>query len=151
MKSVFLLIATGLIVVVNSIAVSPLNRKLEGVWQIQFELSGAGEKKLTFESQPKGNGVIHLLDPAVERVAAMTTQPATWALNSGDRIDVSSQVEVQLGNCCRELGTIIFKGKFETDDLIKGRVIFIAATVDEENFNGYRSTVGTFTATRQPK
>jgi len=40
------------------------------------------------------------------------------------------------------------KGKFDSGNSIKGRAIFIGSTADEENFTGYRSTLGTFTATR---
>jgi hypothetical protein len=48
------------------------------------------------------------------------------------------------------VGTLIFKGTYDGDNSIKGRAIFIASTTDEENFIGYRSDVGTFTATREP-
>jgi hypothetical protein len=43
---------------------------------------------------------------------------------------------------------LIFKGKFASNNSISGKAIFITSTIDEENFNGYRSALGSFTATR---
>jgi len=49
------------------------------------------------------------------------------------------------------MGTLIFKGKFDSTNAMSGRGIFVGSTIDEENFNGFRSTVGSFTATRVVK
>jgi hypothetical protein len=63
-------------------------------------------------------------------------------------VNFSGEVELPLGTCCREIGTSVFKGKFASKNSIAGKVIYIMSTTDEENFNGFRSSLGTFTATR---
>lgn len=121
---------------------------LVGRWRVTFTLSGIGEKHLVFESQAKGSGSFLLLDTEPENKAAAASLPAVWSQTTNDRLGFSGDVELPLGTCCREVGTLIFKGKFDSSDSITGKAIFVGSTIDEENFNGFRSTVGTFTATR---
>ena len=122
---------------------------LVGRWRVKFTLSGIGEKHLVFDAQAKSSGSFLLLDtgPDNKPVAPM---PAAWSQTTNDRVNFSGEVELPLGTCCREIGTVIFKGKFASNNYISGKAIFIASTIDEENFNGYRSMLGTFTATRFP-
>lgn len=119
-----------------------------GRWRVSFTLSGIGENNLVFDSQGKGSGSFLLLGGGPDDKAAAAPLPAVWSLSTNDRVNFSGDVELPLGTCCREIGTLIFKGKFRSSNSIAGKVIFIGSTEDEENFNGYRSTVGTFTATR---
>lgn len=121
-----------------------------GRWRVKFNLSGVGDRTLVFDSQVKGSGSFLLLDdqPNQEKAAPLS---AAWSEITNNRVSFSGEVELQLGPCCREAGTLIFKGKFDSSDSISGRAIFVGSTIDEENFNGFRSTVGTFTATRVPK
>jgi len=121
---------------------------LVGRWRVKFSLSGIGEKNLIFDSETKGVGSVLLLDSGPDNKPAETPLPAVWAQTTNDRVTFSSEVELPLGTCCREIGTLILKGKFNSGSSITGRAIFIASSEDQENFNGYRSTVGTFTATR---
>ncbi|MEO8433475.1 MAG: hypothetical protein ABI596_01155 [Pyrinomonadaceae bacterium] len=121
---------------------------LTGQWRVRFTLSGVGEKNLIFDSQAKGPGSFLLLDTGPDGKAVATPQPAVWSATTNDRVSFSGEVELPLGTCCRETGTLILKGKFNSSNSISGRAIFIGSMIDEENFNGFRSTVGTFTATR---
>jgi hypothetical protein len=124
---------------------------LPGRWRVKFTLGGIGEKNLFFDLQAKGFGTFQLLDagPANKSVAAPL--PAVWSETTNNRISFSGEVEFQLGTCCREMGTLMFKGKFDSTNSISGKAIFVGCTIDEENFNGFRSTVGSFTATREVK
>lgn len=123
-------------------------KDLGGRWRVKFNLSGIGEKNLIFDSQGKGSGSFLLLDTGVDGKPEARPLAAAWSQTTNNRVSVSGEVELPLGTCCREVGTLILKGEFNSNDVIAGKAIFITSTVDEENFNGFRSTVGTFTAAR---
>jgi hypothetical protein len=118
-----------------------------GRWRVKFTLSGVGEKNLVFEAQAKGSGSFLLLDTGPENKPAPDSLPAAWSITTNDRVNFSGEAELPIGHCCRETGTLIFKGKFKQGNLIQGKTLFVGTTEDEENLNGYRSLVGTFTAT----
>ena len=122
--------------------------EVTGKWRVKFNLSGTGEKNLVFDAKAKGSGSFLLLDTGPDNKLVPDPLPAVWSLTTNGRVDFSGQVELPLGTCCRETGTLILKGKFASSKSISGKAIFIASTEDEENFNGFRSTVGTFTAVR---
>ena len=121
---------------------------LVGRWKVKFSLRGAGENNLLFEAKAQGVGSFQLLDTGPDKKPVPESVPSVWSETTYDRISFSGIFELQLGECCRELGTVIFKGKFLSKDSISGKAIYVGSTVDEENFNGYRSTVGDFTAVR---
>lgn len=121
---------------------------LAGRWRVKFTLPGIGEKDLVFESKSQGSGAFLLVDAGTDDRSAPTSLPAAWSQTTNDRVNFSGEVELPIGTCCRETGTLIFKGRFSSDKAISGKAIFVTSTQDEENFNGFRSMVGTFTATR---
>ena len=159
LRPLFTSLVLGLIIVVPGSSFQTTSQpsppaqvsNLAGRWRVKFSLSGIGEKNLLFDAQLKGVGSVLLLDTGPENKSVETPLPALWSQIGNDRVNFLSEVELQLGTCCRETGTLILKGKFDSGNSIKGNAIFIASTEDEENFNGYRSTLGTFTATRMPK
>jgi hypothetical protein len=121
---------------------------LVGRWRVKFNLSGVGEKNLVLDSRGQGSGSFLLLDAGPNDKSGPTLLPAAWSETTNDRVNFSGEVELPIGTCCREIGTLVFKGKFASKNSIAGKVIFIMSTTDEENFNGFRSSLGTFTATR---
>ena len=123
---------------------------LSGRWHVKFNLSGVGEKNLVFDAQAKGSGSFLLLDTAPDGKSVTDPQPAVWSQTTNDRVNFAGEVELPLGTCCREIGTLILKGKFTSSNTISGKAIFVASSVDEENYTGFRSTLGSFTATRIP-
>ena len=147
MKFFFALI---LIAATTSLLAPPPEPKLTGRWRVKFSLVQTKDKNLIFEAKPKGSGAFLLLDTGPDDKPVPDPLPAVWSEIDNGRVSFASNVELPLGTCCREVGTLIFKGTYAGDNLIKGRAIFIASTTDEENFIGYRSDVGTFTATREP-
>lgn len=124
---------------------------LPGRWRVKFNLSGIGEKNLVFDAQARGAGSFLLLDTGPDTKPAAGPVSAAWSDTTNNRVSFSGEVELPLGTCCREIGTLAFKGKQTSNDTITGKAIFIGITEDEENFNGFRSTVGSFTATRVPE
>jgi hypothetical protein len=130
---------------------SPIeSRSLIGRWRVEFALTSGEKKHLFIEAKAKGNGTLLGVDTAEGNKQAPEALPAVWSETANERVTFSGDIELPLGTCCRELGTLILKGAFVTDTSLKGRAIFITNTTDDENFVGYRSDIGTFTATREP-
>ena len=124
--------------------------EIQGRWQVKFTFAGRTEMNLLFEAKAKGDGTFLLLDTAPDSKPEAAPRSATWTQTTNDRMSFSGEVELPIGDCCRETGTLIFKGKSDAKkpDSISGKVIFIASTEDEENGIGYRALAGTFTAIR---
>lgn len=125
-----------------------VNAKLTGRWHVKFSLSGDAEKNLIFEPKAKGSGSFRLLDTGPNNQAVPDSVPAGWSELTNNRVSFSSEVELPLGTCCRELGTLIFKGKFESANSISGKLIFVTSVDEEESPYKFHSAVGKFTAAR---
>jgi hypothetical protein len=124
------------------------NKSVMGRWQVNLSLSGGGPTTLELLAQDKGKGSFQVLTGSPEQQTQAV--PATWSQTTNDRVNSSGEIELKFSACCTETGTLILKGKFKSTDSITGKAIYIATTENEENFTGYVSTVGTFTATRMP-
>ncbi|HEU4833389.1 MAG TPA: hypothetical protein VFS90_03200 [Pyrinomonadaceae bacterium] len=122
--------------------------KLTGRWQVSFALNGDAKKNLIFEARAKGAGTFSLLDTGPDNKPVPDPAPAAWSELTNKRVSFSGEVEMPLGSCCRELGTLMFKGKFASDDSIKGTLIFVTSVDEEESPYKFHSAIGTFTATR---
>ena len=118
-----------------------------GRWRIKFTLIGGSEKNLVFEAVAKGSGSFQLLDTGPDDKPVVAPQPAAWSLTNTN-VSISGEAELPIGTCCRETGTLIFKAKFSSANSITGKLIFVTNIDEEESPYKFRSTVGTFTATR---
>jgi hypothetical protein len=117
---------------------------------VTFTVPGSAERRLIFNSESNGSGSFLILDPGSNNKIGTEALPAVWSETSSHQISIASEVELPIGTCCWETGTLIFKGKFGSSNSISGKALFISGTIDEENFNGFRSMVGSFEATRLP-
>ena len=124
-----------------------VDTKLTGRWRVTFSLSGDAEKHLIFEPKANGSGSFTLLDTGPDNKPEPDPVPAVWSELSNNRISFSGETELPLGTCCREIGTLIFKGKLKSNTSIAGGLIFVTSVDEEESPYKYRSHVGTFTAT----
>jgi hypothetical protein len=129
-------------------ATSAAPAHLAGRWRVKFILADGAVKNLVFESKPKGMGSFLLLDTGPDNQPVAEPLPAVWSQTSNDRVNFSAEVELPFGTCCREVGTLILKGKFTSSSSISGKLIFVGSSTDDENLYGFRSLTGTFTATR---
>jgi len=129
----------------------PASGKLTGRWQVSFAINGDEKKNLIFEAKAKGAGSFSLLDTGPDNKPVPDPVPAAWSELTNNRVSYSSEVELPLGTCCREFGTLIFKGKFQSADSIKGTLIFVTSIDEVESPYKFHSAVGTFTATRLVK
>jgi hypothetical protein len=144
--SFFVIVMALSLFVVQSIAAQSAP-KLEGRWRVTFKMDGL-EKNVIFEAGDKGSGSFKLLDTAVDDKPVAQPVPGVWSQLTNDRISFSGEAELPLGTCCREVGTMIFKGKFTSANAISGTLIFVTSVDQEESAFKFRSEVGTFTATR---
>ena len=156
----FIFVALGLMMVVavqerllqlsftQAAAAPSPSAKLEGRWRVKFGFAGRGEKNLILEAKDNGVGAFLLLDTEPDDKPRRDPLPAAWSQLTNDRVSFSGEVELPIGTCCREIGTLLFKGKFASHDSLTGKVIFVTSVDEEENPYQLRSLIGTFTATR---
>ena len=140
----FLLISSA---AAQQTAPAPASGKLTGRWRVTFSITGDPEKHLVFEVKPKGAGSFQLLDTGPDDKPVADLAPAVWSEIENDRVSFAGEIEMQLGTCCRQVGTLIFKGKFKSKTEITGGIIFVTSIDEEESPYKYRSHIGTFTAT----
>lgn len=122
--------------------------KITGRWRVTFSLSGDPQKNLVFDSKAKGAGTFMLLDTGPDNKPVPEPVPAAWSELSNNRVSFSGEVELPLGNCCREIGTLMFKGRFQSSTSITGKLVFVTSVDEEEAPYQFRSHIGTFSATR---
>ena len=150
--SVFLLsiiAAQGIVQFTYSQTTPPGQTNLVGRWRVKFKLVDSSEKNLIFDSQAKGSGSFLLLDTGPDNQPVFGPQPATWS-QTKNNVSISSEVELPIGTCCRETGTLIFKGKFSSANSISGKLIFVTNIDEDESPFKFHSTIGTFSAKRLP-
>ncbi|HEY6246959.1 MAG TPA: hypothetical protein VIX17_23605 [Pyrinomonadaceae bacterium] len=121
-----------------------------GRWHVKFILIGGEEKNLDLIAKEHGVAVFELKDTGPDNKPVPTPQPGIWSM-SDDKLSVSSNVELPIGTCCRENGTLIFKAKNVSSNSFSGKLIFVTNTDEEESPYKFRSTIGTFSATRLTK
>jgi hypothetical protein len=133
----------------SQVATSPAHAaRPTGRWRVKFTLSGGGEKNLIFLAKAKGAGSFYLLDTGPNDKPVADPLPAVWSELTNNRVSFSGEVELPLGTCCREIGTLTFKGRFDSNNAISGKLIFVTSVEEEESPYKFHSLVGTFTATR---
>ena len=120
---------------------------LAGRWRVTFILAGV-KKNLIFDSRASGSGSFLLLDTGLDDKPVATPVPAAWSRTTNDRVSFSGEAELPIGTCCREIGTVIFKGRFESINSISGKVVFVTSVDDEESPLKLRSASGSFIASR---
>ena len=115
---------------------------LIGRWNVEITFANEEHRTLRFEAQGAGEGIFELLDPRAKVWGAAKPSEAKWSRGGGNLVTFSGPMEFMLGNVGRDAGTLVFKGKLETPDLITGEVEF-SPLVGERP-----SKHGTFKATR---
>ena len=141
-----------LLIVLGAFVVAPAQHATHpqrpvGRWQIKFALLDTQPQSLVFTAQEHGDGSFQLLDTGPDNKPVPGNQAAAWSFTNS-HLSVTGEVELQIGTCCREMGTLVFKGDFTSADAIKGKIVFITNVDEEESAYKYKSTIGTFTASR---
>jgi len=113
-----------------------------GRWNVEITFANEEHRSLRFEAQGEGKGTLLLLDAKARVWGGAKPSEATWTRAEGNAVTFSGPMEFMLGNVGRDAGTLVFKGKFETPDVITGEVEFSPLVGDRP------SKHGTFKATR---
>ena len=113
-----------------------------GRWNVEIAFGDGPKRSLHFDALGEGKGSFDLLDPRAKVWGAATHFEAKWTLSEGNSVTFTGPMEFMLGNVGRDAGTLMFKGKFESADLITGEVEFAPLVGDRP------SKHGTFKATR---
>jgi len=113
-----------------------------GTWKVDITFANEEHRALRFDVQGSGKGTFLLLDPKARVWGAAKPSEAKWSQGEGNSVTFSGPVEFMLGNVGRDAGTLVFKGKFETESLITGEVEFSPLVGDRP------SKKGTFKAVR---
>lgn len=120
---------------------------LDGRWRVKAVISGV-EEDLIFVAQKGGSGVLQPATTSAGDKAAQASRPAAWLQLDNDRVSISGEIEMPIGTCCREMGSLILKGKFTSSKAISGKLIFVTNIDEEESAYKFRTAVGTFTGER---
>ncbi len=123
-------------------SVNPIGR-----WRVKFTMSGLA-KNLILVSKPGGVASFLLLDSGPDDGPVADQQPAAWSQSTNGRVSFSGETELPIGMCCREIGTLILKGRFNSNNSITGKLVFVTSVDEEESPYKLKSAIGTFTATR---
>ena len=95
-----------------------------GSWKVDITFTSSESRSLRFDAQGAGKGTFLVLDPRLKFWGPAKPSEAKWTQGEGNSVTFSGPVEFMLGNVGRDAGTLVFKGKFETSDLITGEVEF---------------------------
>jgi len=109
---------------------------LIGRWNVEVTFANGNQRSLRFDAQDAGKGTFLLLDPKAKVWGAATHFEAKWTLSDGNSVMFSGPVEFMLGNVGRDAGTLVCKGKFETENLITGEVEFSPLVGDGPSKSG---------------
>ena len=141
MKFLLAILVGSLVLVQTPVA------KVNGRWRVKFKMSGL-EKNVIFDAKENGAGSFKLLDTGVDDKPVADPVPGVWSQLTNDRVSFSGEAELPIGTCCREIGTMMFKGRFTSANAISGTLIFVTSVDQEESAFKFRSEVGTFEATK---
>ena len=97
---------------------------ISGLWNIEISFAAGGQHSLCFDAQPDGKGIFVLMDPIAKAWGETKPSDATWTRGEANSLTFSGSMEFPLGNVGRDAGTLTFTGRFETSDLIVGKVEF---------------------------
>src|SRR5438445_10780001 len=113
-----------------------------GSWKVDITFTNGESRSLRFDAQGEGKGTFLLLDAKLNVWGPAKPSEAKWTQDDGNSVTFSGPVEFMIGNVGRDAGTLVFKGKFETEGSIRGEVEFAPLVGDRP------SKSGTFKAVR---
>ena len=143
----FVSLLLALIVMSVVVEAQASGAKFNGRWRVKFTMTGL-EKNVIFEVKENGSGSFKLLDTGPDNKPVAELAPGVWSQLTNDRVSFSGETELPIGTCCREVGTMMFKGRFSSANTISGILVFVTSVDQEESPFKFRSEVGTFVATR---
>jgi len=116
-----------------------------GSWKVEITFANEQHRFLGFDAQSDGKGTLTVTDAQSKVWGGAKPSEAKWTRDEGNSVTFSGPVEFLIGNVGRDAGTLTFKGKFETADLITGEAELSPLVGDGP------SKLGTFKAVREKK
>ena len=107
-----------------------------GTWKVDITFANGDHRPLRFDAQGEGKGTFLLLDPKLNVWGPAKPSEAKWSRGDGNSVTFSGPVEFMIGNVGRDAGTLVFKGKFETESSIRGEVEFGPLVGDRPSKSG---------------
>jgi hypothetical protein len=107
-----------------------------GSWKVGITFTNGESRSLRFDARDSGKGSLLLLDPRSTVWGSAKPSEAKWTQGDGNSVTFSGAVEFLIGNVGRDAGTLVFKGKFETESLITGEVEFSPLVGDGPSKSG---------------
>src|SRR6476659_2065439 len=101
-----------------------------GRWEVAITFPSGDNRTLRFEAQTEGKGSFLLMDARSKVWTPAHPSEAKWTRDDGNTVTFSGAIEFPIGNVGRDPGTLVFKGKFETESLIVGEVDFSPSVGD---------------------
>lgn len=112
------------------------NMNVTGTWNVEITFGDGSKRALRFDAQGDGKGTFLVLDPRSKAWGPGKPSEAKWTRDDGNSVSFSGPVEFMLGNVGRDAGTLSFKGKFETPEVISGDVEFAPLVGDRLTRHG---------------
>ena len=107
-----------------------------GRWNVEITFANDNHRSLRLDAQGSGKGTLVLLDPRSSFWEPAKPSEAKWTQGDGNSVTFSGSVEFPIGNVGRDAGTLVCKGKFETENLITGEVEFSPLVGDGPSKSG---------------
>jgi hypothetical protein len=107
-----------------------------GRWNIEIAFGDGSKRSLRLDAEEAGKGTLVVVDPRLKVWGPGKPSEAKWTREDQNSVTFTGPVEFMLGNVGRDVGTLIFKGKFESADLITGEVEFAPTVGDRPSKHG---------------
>jgi hypothetical protein len=107
-----------------------------GRWNIEITFADGSRRAVGFDAQDDGKGTLLVLDPRLKVWGPGKPSEAKWTREDQNSVTFTGPVEFMLGNVGRDAGTLMFKGKFGSADLITGDVEFAPLVGDRPTRHG---------------
>lgn len=107
-----------------------------GRWNIEITFANEAHRSVRFDAQGDGKGTLMPADPQSKVWGSNKPSEAKWSRGEGNSVTFSGPMEFLIGNVGRDAGTLVFRGKFETADLITGEVEFSPLVGDRPSKHG---------------
>jgi hypothetical protein len=122
-----------------------------GAWDVTFTWTGSNAaQKLLFIALIDGTGTFRMVGPRATNQTPLT-HPAVWTRPAQGFMSFTAEVALQTATCCRETGTLLFKGMQTTNGgVISGRAMFVNDFSVVATPGPFQTRVGTFTAVPLP-
>jgi hypothetical protein len=129
-------ISSALILMVVAKVTQAQSPNLIGKWRVDITFGNQEHHSLRFDAQGGGKGTFLMLDPKLNVWGPAKPSEANWNRDEGTSVTFSGPVEFLIGNVGRDAGILVFKGKFETPNLIIGDVDFSPVGWDRPSKHG---------------